>query len=135
LKWALTTKKKLNFFVHWRSQILDASLTNELKIVVHLLEDTLVSTQEFPSGTFPFPSPDDKYDYDYVHRDIFRGSIDGFTFGQTLDAAHLNLNGKYYYNYAYRLPDVYDASNMHVIIYVRDAVTEEVYQVIKKNIL
>lgn len=122
------------FFLHTEVEILDASLTNDLRIVVHLLEDSLVAAQEFPTGTFPEPSPFDKYDLDYVHRDIFRESIDGFTFGQLLDANHLDANGKYYFDYAYKLPTDYNADNAHVIIYVRDAVTEEVYQVIKKHL-
>ncbi len=118
-------------FLHTEVEVLDGTLNNELRLVVHLLQDSLVAAQEFPSGTFPEPSPLDKYDLDYVHRDLFRASIDGFTFGQTLDAAHLDANGKYYFNYAYKLPDAYNADNVHLIIYVRDAVTEEIYQVIK----
>ncbi|MFK7784598.1 MAG: Omp28-related outer membrane protein [Crocinitomicaceae bacterium] len=121
------------FFLHTEIDVLDASLTNDLRIVVHLLEDSIVAAQEFPSGTFPEPSPFDKYDLDYVHRDIFRESIDGSTFGQLVDTENLDANGKYYFNYAYKLPDAYNADNVHVIIYVRDAMTEEVYHVIKKK--
>jgi thiol-disulfide isomerase/thioredoxin len=122
-------------FLHAEVEVVDASLSsNDLNIVVHILEDSVVAAQEFPAGTFSEPSPFDKYDLDYVHRDIFRESIDGFTYGRTLDATHLDANGNYYFNYAYRLPDEYNSDNMHVIIYVRDAVTEEVYQVIKQSL-
>lgn len=112
-------------FLHTEIEVINQTLTNELKVVVHLLEDSLVGPQSYPGSVT---------DPEYIHRDIFRGSIDGFTFGRTLDDDHLGVSGNYYFNYAYRLPDEYNADNMHVIIYVRDAVTEEVYQVIKKHL-
>jgi len=112
------------FFLHAEVDVVDASLTNQLNIVVHLIEDSLVAPQKYPSYT----------EYDYVHRDIFRGSIDGFTFGQPLDASNVTASGTHEMFYIYELPAGYDPNNMHVIIYVRDAVTEEVYQVIKKHL-
>lgn len=113
------------FFLHAEVDVVDPSLSSDdLNIVVHLLEDTLVSPQKYPSST----------DYNYVHRDIFRGSLDGFTFGRGLDAEHLTTAGTHEYFYIYELPTQYDPNNMHVIIYVRDAVTEEVYQVIKQTL-
>ncbi len=111
-------------FLHTEIDVIDPTLTNELKVVVQLIEDSLQAPQKFPSST----------DYNYVHRDIFRGTIDGFNFGRTLDVAHMNANGDYNFFYIYELPSQYDSSNMHVLIYVRDAVTEEVYQVIKKQL-
>ena len=111
------------FFLHTEIDVVDAGLsTDDLKIVVHLLEDSLIAPQKYPSST----------DYNYVHRDIFRGSLDGFNFGRTLDAAHLTAAGTHEFFYIYELPAEYNPDNMHVIIYVRDAVTEEVYQVIKQ---
>ena len=112
------------FFLHTEVDVVDASLTNQLNIVVHLLEDTLVAPQKYPSYT----------DYSYVHRDIFRGSIDGFAFGQELNASNITTNGTYENFYIYELPAGYDPTNMHVIIYVRDDATEEIYQVIKKHL-
>lgn len=113
------------FFLHAEIDVVDAGLSSDdLNIVVHLFEDTLVSPQKYPSST----------DYNYVHRDIFRGSLDGFTFGRNLDAAHLTGAGTHEYFYIYELPAGYDSDNMHALIYVRDAVTEEIYQVIKQHL-
>ncbi|NRA11101.1 MAG: Omp28-related outer membrane protein [Crocinitomicaceae bacterium] len=113
------------FFLHVEADILDLTLSNDLNIVVELIEETIVQPQEFIGvGTDP----------NYVHRNILRTCIDGFAFGQLLDANHLAPNGKYYYDYSYQLPAVYDASNMHVLIYIRDAITEEVYHVIEQPI-
>lgn len=111
-------------FLHTEVEVLDPNLTNELKIVVHLIEDSLVGKQTTQGG----------YILDYVHRDIMRGSIDGKAFGQVLDASNQDQNGKHYVDYIYCLPDQYDENNVHFLIYVRDAVTEEVYQVIKETL-
>jgi hypothetical protein len=91
---------------------------------VHLIEDSLVGKQSTQSSYIP----------DFVHRDIMRGSIDGKAFGQVLDGSNLDSNGKYYVNYKYCLPEQYDENNVHFLIYVRDALTEEVYQVIKQTL-
>ncbi|TNE75857.1 MAG: hypothetical protein EP333_03625 [Bacteroidetes bacterium] len=112
-------------FVHTEIEVLDPTLTNELYTVVQIMEDTLVGPQKMP---------DNSTNYTYKHHDIMRGCIDGRAFGQKLDAAHLNTNGKYYYDYSYKLPSQYDPDNMHLLIYVRDANTEEIYQVIKKKL-
>lgn len=113
------------FFLHTEVDILDAGInSDDLSIVVHLIEDSLVAPQKLSNNSTQ---------YDYVHRDIFRGSIDGFAFGQPLDAEHLMPSGNYEHFYIYELPTDYNPDNMHVIIYVRDEVTEEVYQVIKQK--
>lgn len=110
-------------FLHTEVDVIDQSLTNELRIVVQLHEDSIVSPQKYPDST----------SYNYVHHDVLRRCIDGRAFGQMLDAEHMS-NDKYYYDYIYELPAQYDASNVHLLIYVRDAVTEEIYQVIKQKI-
>lgn len=121
-------------FLHTELEILDAALVNDLYVVVQLHEDSIVAAQKFNAGTFPEPYPYDHIDTNYVHRDVMRGCIDGKTFGQMLDTDHLDANGKYYFNYIYKLPAEYEATNMHVLIYIRDSVTEEVYHVIKQYI-
>ena len=120
-------------FVHAEIDVLDAALTNDLNIVVQLHEDSIISPQKFPGGTFPDPDPFDHIDTNYVHHDVLRACIDGRPFGQLLDDNHLDANGNYYFNYSYKLPNQYDPTNMHLLIYVRDAVTEEIYQVIEHH--
>ncbi|MDB3906543.1 Omp28-related outer membrane protein [Crocinitomicaceae bacterium] len=115
-----TTTKGL--FLHTEIEVVDQSLTNPLNIVAYLVEDSHVAPQLDGSTTV----------YDYVHHDILRESLDGSVWGQELDAEHLD-NGKYYFNYIYEVPDAYDDTNSHLVIFVRDDVTEEVYQVIKHD--
>lgn len=111
-------------FLHTEVDVIDNSLTSELGLVVYLIEDSLVAKQLL-LGTI---------DNNYVHRDILRGCIDNRTFGRTLDNSLLNSNGKYYANYSYVLPSQYNPDNMHLLIYVYDKVTMEIYQVIKKHL-
>jgi hypothetical protein len=139
----VTIKAKLNyyetpkkgFFLHTEIEK-DASITNELGIVVCMMEDSLVGPQNI-MGAPVNPV------IDYVHRDIFRGSIDGQTWGRTL-TDDLMTNGKYYVNYSGIVPDqlapqgqstTHNAENMHLLIYVYDKTTLEIYQVIKKKFI
>jgi hypothetical protein len=59
-------------------------------------------------------------------------------FGRILTDQDLS-NGKYFVNYSFTVPNQldgnYNASNMHVLIYVYDKVSNEVYQVIKQKII
>lgn len=112
-------------FLHTEVEKIDAALSNELLTVVYLLEDSIVASQELLGNII---------DEDYVHRNVMRGCIDHKPLGQKLDAAHLNANGKYYFNYSYKLPTQYHPDNMHLLIYVYDKVTYEIYQVIEHEL-
>jgi len=122
------------FFLHTEVEKLDAGLSNDLAIVACIIEDSLVAPQNVESV----------FTSDYVHRDIFRGTVLGQTWGEVLTPAMMS-NGKYYRNYSYILPDQlypqggtptgHNAENMHVLIYVYDKVTLEIYQVIKKKMV
>jgi hypothetical protein len=64
--------------------------------------------------------------------------VDGNAFGKTLSQAML-VGNKYQVNYSFVVPNQLDgnfnAENMHVLIYVYDKTTWEIYQVIKQSIL
>jgi hypothetical protein len=112
-------------FLHTEVDIIDASLNvDDLKIVAQLHQDSIIRPQDIGGAI----------DENYVHRDILIGCLDQFAFGRTLSSDYLDANGKYYYDYSYKLPTEFNKDNMHLIIYVRDAVTEEVYQVIKQSL-
>jgi hypothetical protein len=122
---------QLNYFPSTRGVFLHVeadnigAVSNELRIVVQLHQDSLIAPQKLV---------DNSQDPNYVHHDILRATLDNKTFGQELDLEHMDANGKYYFNYAYELPAEYAADNAHVLIYIRDAVTEEIYHVIEKHI-
>jgi hypothetical protein len=124
---------KHGFFLHTEVEKLDNALTNELAMVVYIIEDSLVGPQNVSNVFTP----------DYVHRDIMRGTIDGQTWGRTLTSTMLS-GGKYYLDYSFILPNqlgqagvttTHNAENMHVLMYVYDKVSLEIYQVIKQKII
>jgi len=98
---------------------------SDVAVVVYLIEESFVSKQKFPSGVV---------EEDYHHHNVHRGSIDGNAFGRLLKTGDLNTNGKFYLNYSYKLPEQYDASNCHLLVYTMNRATYEVYQVAKVEI-
>jgi hypothetical protein len=128
-------QSKLNYydatkgaFLHTEIEKLDASL-GELGVVVYLIEDSLVGDQKMA---------DNSHNENYIHRDIMRGCIDGRAFGRTLKTADM-IDDKYYLNYSFVVPNQLDGNhnpdNMHVLIYVYDKSTFEIYQVIKQKFI
>lgn len=111
-------------FLHTEVDVLDAGLTNDLYTLVYLIEDSVIAKQKMPDNTI---------NENYVHRDIMHDAINTDWKGRKLTEAD-KIDGKYYFNYSYALPAQYNSDNMHLLIYVRDAVTEEVYHVIKQEI-
>lgn len=124
---------KHGFFLHTEVEKLDNNLSNDLAMVVYLIEDSVVGPQNVNNVLTP----------NYVHRDVMRGTLDGTPWGRTLTSSLMN-NGKYYLDYSYILPNqlapagvssTHNAENMHVLIYVYDKTTLEIYQVIKKKMI
>jgi hypothetical protein len=115
-------------FLHTEVEKLDASL-GELGIVVYMIEDSLIGDQKMN---------DNSHNSSYIHREIHRGCVDGNAFGKTLTPAML-VGNKYQVNYSFVVPNQlngnFNAENMHVLIYVYDKTTWEIYQVIKQYIL
>lgn len=134
----VSIKSKLNYyeqtkgaFLHAEIEVLDANLTGDLGAVVYLIEDSLVAPQ-LDNGT---------YVPDYVHRDIHRKNISGLSWGRSLTSEFL-VDGKYRLDYSFVVPNqlapqgqtgAHNAENMHVLIFVYDMETYEVYQVVKEK--
>jgi hypothetical protein len=128
-------QSKLNYydatkgaFLHTEVEKLDGSL-GELGMVVYLIEDSLVGDQKMS---------DNSHNENYIHRDIMRGCIDGRAFGRTLKSSDM-IDDKYYLNYSFVVPNQLDGNhnpeNMHLLIYVYDKSTFEIYQVIKQKFI
>ncbi|HLU86976.1 MAG TPA: Omp28-related outer membrane protein [Taishania sp.] len=117
-------------FVHTEVEILDPALTN-LGMNVVIQQDSLIAPQNV-NGT---------YTPDYIHRDIHRGHITNNLWGRTLSDDLKKENGKYYLDYSFVVPDEltlsgssqFNANNMHLLIYVYDKSTFEIYQVVKQQ--
>jgi hypothetical protein len=111
-------------FLHTEVDVLN-TIAEPLAQVVYLIEEDFVSPQKTSGGATI---------YDYHHHNVHRGNIDGQAWGRILSEDLKNENGNYYLNYSYKLPAEYDASNCHLLVYVFNKTTYEVYQVIKVGI-
>ena len=115
-------------FLHVEVEKLDPTLSNELGIVAYIIEDSLIGDQKMS---------DNSHNENYIHRDIHRGNLNNQAFGRVLESADL-IGGKYYVNYSFVVPNqldgIHNASNMHILVYVYDRITWEIYQVIKQKI-
>lgn len=117
-------------FLHTEFEVLDDQLTN-LGTIIVLQQDSLVAPQNV-NGT---------YTPDYVHRDIHLKHISNSLWGVTLTDNFKKENGKYYLDYSFEVPNVltvdgsalHDAGNMHLLIYVYDKTTYEIYQVTREK--
>lgn len=118
-------------FIHTEVELLDNSLSNNVALQIVIQQDSLVAPQNV----------DGTYTPDYVHRDIHLGHITNSLWGVTLTDAMKKENGKYYLDFSFELPNVltlngptlFDAGNMHLLIYVYDKTTYEIYQVLKER--
>lgn len=98
----------------------------DLKLVTYLIEDSIIGAQKMQDNT---------HNDAYVHRDVMRGCIDQQAFGRVLTTDMINAdNGNYYVTYSYKLPEAYNPQNMHFLVYVFDAATYEVLQVIDQRV-
>ena len=115
-------------FLHVEADPLFEDVTENLAIMVYLLEDSLVGDQKMA---------DNSHNTSYVHRDIHRGNLNNETFGRPITSENL-VNNKYLINYSFAVPDqldgTYNPSNMHLLICVFNQTTWEIYQVIKQKI-
>ncbi|MFM7595463.1 MAG: Omp28-related outer membrane protein [Flavobacteriales bacterium] len=115
-------------FLHVEVDKVDQTVSSDLGIVACLVEDSLVGDQKMS---------DNSHNSSYIHRDIHRGNLNNTPFGRTLISTDL-IGDKYYVNYSFVVPNqldgTYNASNMHVLVYVYDKTTWEIYQVIKQVI-
>ena len=118
-------------YLHTEVEVVDAGITNDLGQVVYVIEDSLVAPQNVNNTLTP----------NYVHRDIMRGTLTGSEWGRNLTEDD-KVNNKYRLDYSFALKEQlaisgsggYNAQNMHLLIYVYDKTTYEIYQVIKKKI-
>lgn len=121
LKYFPTTN---GFYLHTEIEKF-ASVTNELAQVVYFIEDSIIKPQSFPGG---------KDSINYLHHNVQRNCIDGKAFGRTLKESDKQSNGKYYLNYSYKIPNQYNPKNVHLLVYVYDKTTMEIYHVIKVEV-
>lgn len=124
------------FYLHTEIEKIDNSLSNDnLATIVYVIEDSLIAPQTNTAAGGLVT--------DYVHHDIMRGNLSGSQWGVDLIQGE-EVSGKYYFNYSAPLMNqlasdgsvgAKNPENMHLLIYVYDKTTYEIYQVIKKKLV
>ncbi len=98
---------------------------NPLKLVVSLMENDIVGPQITPSGLNP----------DYVHKHVFRGTLDRQAWGQSIGDAPFAAGSMFEKNYSYTLPDNFVADNCSVVAYVYQDNDKAVLQVEERHVM
>jgi Outer membrane protein Omp28 len=105
------------------------TIASELRLVVAFYEDSIVKPQTV-FGAIPSPTV-----LDYVHRDLLKFHVNGGMNGEKIDDKSLNTEGTHMFAYSVKIPTEISADNAHLLIYVFDKSTQEIYQVIKKKFI
>lgn len=82
--------------------------TDDLNLVVCLMEDGITGLQQTPSGV----------NTEYVHRHVFRGTLDGLAWGSSIGSSPFAEGFTFEKTYNYTLPEGFDANRCAVVAYV-----------------
>ncbi len=95
----------------------------DVDIMVYVIQDSLRDWQKKPAGVD---------DPDYLHLKKHLGNIDNQLWGQRLNFSSSNKVNK---DYSFGLPVGIEPENIHFLIFISDAETKEVYQVIQEKMV
>ena len=97
----------------------------DLNLVVCLMEDGITGLQQTPDGVNP----------DYVHRHVFRGTLDGLAWGSSIGTAPFAEGFTFEKTYSYTLPEDFEAENCAVVAYVCQDSDKTVLQVEEAEVI
>jgi hypothetical protein len=95
----------------------------DIDLIVYVIQDSLRDWQRLPSGGGDDPN--------YLHLKKHLGNIDNQMWGQRINFSE---NNKQRNDYSFAKPAGIEPENFHFLIFVCDAITKEVYQVIKQKV-
>lgn len=99
--------------------------TDDLYLVVCLMEDSIMGMQQTPDGV----------NQEYVHRHVFRGTLDGLAWGSSIGTAPFAEGFTFEKTYSNTLPEDFDADNCAVIAYVFQNSDKVVLQVEEAEVI
>jgi hypothetical protein len=101
-----------------------STLPSNYKLCVYMVEDSIVNWQK-DYDTTPEDIPD------YVHREVFRGSMNG-TYGEIVTSTNIgNIDTK---NYSFELDSTWSENHFSVIAFLFDDATKEIIQVEQEEV-
>lgn len=115
-----STTRELNVDVN--TKILN-NLSDSLHLVVYMTEDSIVR----PQADYSLPSPN-QYIPEYVHRHVFRGSMNG-TWGSPLAiGSSFNTGQEFTTQFTSTISNDWVSEEMHLVAILYNALTKEVIQ-------
>lgn len=99
------------------------------KIAAYITEDSIVHAQK----TLNDPEYPDNIIYDYVHRHVLRGSMNG-TWGDTLVSGNVVKGQEFVKNYSSVINSAWNAKQCYMVVFVYDIENYEIMQVEEKKI-
>lgn len=111
------------FYLHTEVEFLEDLSGGQYNMVTYLIENEVIDYQDSLGTAVSY----------FHHHNIFRGCLDGLTWGRSIDSDY-SLGSKTYLDYSYKLPSGQTNSDYHILIYVYNVDTYEILQVIKHEI-
>ena len=98
-------------------------ISGTYKICAYLTEDSIVKPQQNNTTII----------YDYVHRHVLRGSLNG-TWGDILLTGNTSQNAQFTKNYSMALDTAWSENHCSVVSFIYDAANYEIIQVEEKKV-
>lgn len=108
--------RELKISVH--SLFLQNVDSDDVRLTVCMMEDNIIGKQIGSSGQIP----------EYVHRHVFRGTVDGMPWGRKLDdeATSIASGRRFVTNMKFTLSENYNAEEFYIVAFVSDNNNKEV---------
>ena len=107
--------RELKLSIH--SKFLQAVESNDVRLTICMMEDSIVGRQVTPSGI----------DTAYVHRHVFRGTVDGLTWGRLLSSAEsISAGNNFITNMKFNVDQKYNADQFYIVAFISDNNTRKV---------
>lgn len=106
------------------SKFLTTVESNDVRLTLCMMEDNIIGAQAFPMEEYPPMGVNPEY----THRHVFRGTVDGFTWGRPLDAdAETIEEGRYFAtNMRFNIDEKYNADQFYIVAFISDNTTKKV---------
>jgi hypothetical protein len=95
-------------------------------LAVYFSEDSIIAPQKdyaqrstYPNGHVP----------NYVHRHLFRGTVNNSPWGERITSSTPTAGTKITKNYTWTVPAGFDPSKIHVVAFVHNNTTKQIYNV------
>ena len=108
--------RTLQISVH--SKFLQTIESNNVRLTICMMEDNIMGKQTTPDGVIE----------DYNHRHVFRGTVDGQTWGRVLngDGENITVGTNIITNMKFTLSDEYNADQFYIVAFISNNTTKEV---------